>query len=82
MNIYYLSRKGHTSYDEYDSFVVYHNTEEEAKRVSPNGGDYPEWLSNSYGSWVDSLDNIDIKLIGTGKCDKPGKIIISSFNAG
>jgi len=75
MNIYLLDRTDNVNFDEYDSFVIAANTEEEAlalKRPTPE---------ELWRDWAEDKD-IKVELIGTtDKYDKPTEIL-GSFNAG
>lgn len=83
--IYLISQSQRRSYDTYDSCVVCARSEDEARLISPCGG---ELQSQSY-DWVSASevrDNpgvVDVKLLGTAaKGFKANSVLCASFNAG
>ena len=80
MNLYKISQDENDGYDNYDSAVVAAESEEEAIKIHPGSGRlYPDWDSEN---WVNDLDLVSVKLIGTAvEGTKPG-VILASYNAG
>ena len=96
MKIYYVERTDEWSYDDYDAFVCYAETPEQAKKISPS--EYYEWKEKEGGwcfvyhdntfcrddhsSWTQP-DNLRVREIGESLTQeaKPG-VILASFNAG
>jgi hypothetical protein len=75
MNLYLLTRTDNVGYDEFDSFVIAANTEEEAlalKRPEPDDN-YPTWAQDK---------DVEVKLIGTTTEYTEPTDILGSFNAG
>lgn len=74
MNIYKVERTDGVGYDEYDSFVVVAETEEEALNTSPS--DYV-----ASGSWPVTIRDLNVTLLGRFIGNVRG-VILASFNAG
>lgn len=74
MNIYLVERTDSVGYDEYDSFVVVAETEEEALNTTPS--DYV-----TLDSWVGSIQDLKVTLVGRFIGNVRG-VILASFNAG
>lgn len=79
-NLYLVSRpEEDVGYDEYDSFIVAHNSEEEAVKCHPSSDSHGY---SYYKSWPKE-PNATATLVGTAKDDTPvGTVILASFNAG
>lgn len=78
-NLYLLSQDQRKGYDTFDCCVVVAESEEEAKKITPN------WFHNwdSY-TWCDSPQYVTAEYLG--KLDSGnysiGDVVIASFNAG
>lgn len=92
MNIYKVQRISKWEYDNYDSFVCFSRTEEEAKNLNPSFAeiDNPNFYSNlslfidwkePCWTWVKSKEDLKVTKLGTSESKQVG-IILSSFNAG
>lgn len=96
MKIFLVERTDGIDYDEYDSFVCYAETSDQAKNTVPNP-EYHMWKNGvlcysyreqepvTYGfSWTKSLNNVIVRELGesTTQEAKAGEVILSSFNAG
>lgn len=84
MNIYLVSTVAKIDYDEYDSFVIVANSEEEARATHP--GNYCEEVqsedTDEYDLWTPFKD-IRVELVGIANETYDTKeVICSSFNAG
>ena len=80
MKIYKIERLDDVGYDEFDSMVVSASSEDDAKSIHPQEGDY--W-NNSYGTWIEKEDVdtlLSVEYIGETALNKG--VIISSFRAG
>lgn len=92
MNIYKVSRTDRVGYDEYDSFICFANSEDEARNIHPawetnDTADTIEWRKSREeecrGTWVpqSELPTLLVQHLGGGYSDGPA-IILASFNAG
>lgn len=83
MKLYLIFRKDRTNYDEYDSFVVAAENEENALKFHPRGRYFEEddYFDNGEVYEWTSKENLKIECIGESY-SKEEKVIISSFNAG
>ena len=79
MNLYLISQTVRTGYDTYDSAVVAADTPEQAANIHPSGSDIS--TDDSY-TWVDTPNNVDVKLIGVAVNGIDVGVICASFNAG
>ena len=72
MNLYLVKRTTRVGYDEYDSFVVAADHDDDSKLVANNHG------------WGDAGYQADLKceLIGTAKPFTKRGVILGSYNAG
>jgi len=91
MQLYLVERTDKWSYDDYDKFVCWANSAEEAKRIHADPNEYYEWkedgwYSKSHGTkekyhaWVDNLDNLKVYELSRPP-EKP-TVVLASFNAG
>lgn len=87
--LYLVKRTDRIGYDEYDSFVVCAENEDEARRVSPDGEIFfKEGLPDAYRSyfkwvWTDAIETLDVTCIGIASTSlKKRQVICSSYNAG
>ena len=62
MNLYLISQSTVGGYDIYDTAVVAAETIEQAANTHPNGLTLNE--GKFYGTWANSPDKVDVKLIG------------------
>ena len=82
MNLYLLKRTDKWDYDQYDSAVVAAESENEAKKIHPDGSDIiVSEEANRWDSWV-SVDRVECQLIGVAEPLTNRGVICSSFNAG
>ena len=93
-NLYLVSQGVNSTYDNYDSFVVCCDTEEEARMTHPEGylasiqdgvpnaNGHKEWWRDR--SWVrrDQLDKVKVEYLGKASGLLPTGVVCSSFNAG
>ena len=89
IKLYLVRRTDEIRWDEYDSFVVCAESEDEARRVHPSGeGFFGENLmddSRNYfkWTWTDKIDTLNVTCIGIANLSlKNHQIICSSYNAG
>ena len=89
MKLYLVTRTDNWSYDEYDSFVVAAENEENALLFHPNGkkierlSEYDDNENSAYHytyGWT-SKENLKIEYIGESNSSEE-KVILASFNAG
>ena len=93
MNLYRISQSANDGYDTYDSAIVAAATEEQARRISPDGnvvwsdamkcwvgenGKRRDWT----GLWCANIDEVTVELIGQAKDGTEPGVILGSFNAG
>lgn len=89
MQLYLVERTDRWSYDNYDRFVCWANSAEEAKKLSPSG--FYEWKEDgwysisrgqkeNYHGWVGSLDNL--KVYELSRAPEKPTIVLASYNAG
>jgi hypothetical protein len=94
MKIYKVERTDHAGYDDYDSFVCFADSPEDAKRLSPD--DFHVWKDDcwqmqhrdgsyskrdmKYHSWV-MPDKMKVSEINADFAGKP-EVILASYNAG
>lgn len=87
--LYLVKRTDKVTWDEYDSFVVCAESEDEARRVSPNGMMFFEdgisEQSKQYfkSGWTDKIETLEVSCIGLASVSlKNRKVICASYNAG
>jgi len=80
MKLYLISQSKNDDYDTYDSAVVCAESEEEAKKINPDGGITTD-KEERYSSWT-TLEHVDVEYIGEAKEGSESEVICSSFNAG
>lgn len=86
--LYLVKRTDKVTWDEYDSFVVCAESEDEARRVDPSGKlffkdgmseesrEYFKWF------WTDKIETLEVTCIGLASASlKNRQVICSSFNA-
>jgi len=84
MNIYLLSQSDNRGYDTYDSCVVYAESEELARLITPNWSKFTEFNS----SWASCPENVKVHYLGVAmyngvpECGIDSGLILASFNAG
>jgi len=81
MFIYLVDRNGPCGYDEYDSFIVCADTEEEARTCHP-GYDWEPVRRYLGDSWVSSPEDVTVTRIGKALRGVKKGVICASFNAG
>lgn len=95
MKLYLISQKVNNGYDTYDSAVVVSDTEDSARRISPDKyyvmEEDNEWYfkysngekrKENHDSWCE-LKDVSVEYIGeAGERFKAGTVIVASFNAG
>lgn len=82
MNIYYLHQNTWNDYDTYDSAVVIAETEEQAKRMHPHGGDISQEEANRYKDWPSDPEEITCKFLGVAEGISESYVVCASYNAG
>lgn len=93
MHIYLVSRNDHADYDEYDSFVVIADSEQQARETHPSPSCFYSW-SEEKDSWVWSYNQdpdvyaswpkpsqVRVRHLGVTDSDQH-EIVCASFNAG
>lgn len=92
MNIYLVERTDKWSYDDYDAFVCFANSEDEARQLSPDeyhvykedGWHWKKIDGTSekckFDSWVDDISTL--KVWQLSRSPKEPTVILASFNAG
>ena len=80
--LYLVSQDFNSGYDTFDSFVMSHSSESEARATHPRGEGYTLQELFSY-SWCTLNDKEKLKVVVIGETDiEAGTILIASFNAG
>lgn len=87
MNLYLIKQTENPGYDTYRSAVVVANSEEDAKKIHPNGRDTAEdWWSTSTSKWYDGWahpDNVKVELIGIAADHlQPNQVVCCIFRHG
>ena len=93
MNIYHISQTENNDYDTYSDAVVIAPNAETARRINPScslacaveGNIFltDEDLENPWTSWVSSIDNVKVTLIGVAdENEKQPRVVCASFHAG
>lgn len=83
MNLYHIKRKSPTNYDEYSDFVVAAHSAEAAFKWGPDGRPHKFDPDESHSTWpIPTIDDVEIRCIGTAKYDVKAGVICSSFRAG
>ena len=78
-NLYLVERTDEVGYDEYDSFVVCAESEEQARST------HPDINNNNDCTWINNADSTYISCTYIGVASdhvELNEVIISSFNAG
>lgn len=88
-SLYLVKRMDNVTWDEYDSFVVCAESEDEARRVHPSGGSFFEddmsEQSKRYfkSSWTDKIETLEVICVGLASVSlKNRQVICASYNAG
>ena len=87
--IYLVKRTDNVTWDEYDSFVVCAESEDEARRVSPDGlMFFEDGISEQskqyfkYG-WTDKIKTLEVICVGLASASlKNRQVVCASYNAG
>ena len=97
MNIYLVKRTDRHDYDEFDSFVVIADCEDQARDTNPRERwcmsqnppcfvteriNWNEQESFRYCGWTTKRANVVVTLIGKAAPDQKFGIVCASFNAG
>ena len=87
--LYLVKRTDEVTWDEYDSFVVCAESENEARRVSPDGMMFFEFIMSEQSKryfksgWTDKIETLEVSCIGLASVSlKNRQVICSSYNAG
>lgn len=87
--LYLVKRTDNVTWDEYDSFVVCAESEDEARRVYPSGGmffedDMSEQNKRYFKSgWTDKIETLEVICVGLASVSlKNRQVICASYNAG
>lgn len=88
-SLYLVKRTDNVTWDEYDSFVVCAESEDEARRVHPSGGMFFEddmsEQSKRYFKWcwTDKIETLEVICVGLASVSlKNRQVICASYNAG
>lgn len=98
MKIYKVERTDGWSYDDYDSFVCFANSEDEARRVHPCGDDMYElhedgWRmrfsdgcleekASKYHSWTHDVSSLKVWELNRDPSEGKPTVILASYHAG
>jgi hypothetical protein len=77
MNIYFLSQSDNRGYDTYDSCVVYAESDDAARLITPS-----EFAEFGGGMWASCPENVNVLYLGVATLSMRAGIILASFNAG
>ena len=88
-SLYLVKRTDKVTWDEYDSFVVCAESEDEARRVYPSGemffeDDMSERNKRCFKSgWTDKIETLEVICVGLASVSlKNHQVICASYNAG
>ena len=88
-SLYLVERTDKITWDEYDSFVVCAESEDEARRVHPSGLEFFEddmsEQSKRYfkSSWTDKIETLEVICVGLASVSLENRqVICASYNAG
>jgi len=83
MKLFLVSRTDEHDYDEFDSFVIACETEDEAKTADPFNGEPFNWGGHwsITDHWCDSIDKVMVQYLGEADNSVKQGIVCSSFNA-
>ena len=89
MKLFKISQCVNDNYDTYDEAIVCAESEEEARKIHPDGGyDYKETgegefseANSNYGTWA-KKEYVDVKYIGEAMPLMKRGVVCASFNAG
>ena len=79
MKLYLIWQEVNNDYDTYDSAVVVAESEDEARRIHPDGHKKVKEVSDEYDTWC-GLADVQIKYLG--ETELPKGVICASYNAG
>lgn len=87
-SLYLVKRTDNVTWDEYDSFVVCAESEDEARRAYPSGGmffedDMSEQSKRYFKSgWTDKIETLEVICVGLASVSsKNRQVICASYNA-
>ena len=87
--LYLVERTDKVTWDEYDSFVVCAESEDEARRVYPSGrmffeDDMSEQSKRYFKSgWTDKIETLEVICVGLASVSLENRqVICASYNAG
>lgn len=87
--LYLVKRTDKVTWDEYDSFVVCAESEDEARRVYPSGemffeDDMSEQSKRYFKSgWTDKIETLEVICVGLASVSLENRqVICASYNAG
>ena len=81
MNLYKISQTENDDYDTYDSAVVAAETEDDARMITPDAGQWGK-DSSHWCNWCSSPELVTVELIGVAKPFTEAGVICASYNAG
>lgn len=73
MKLYRVTRKGEVGWDEYDSFIVLAENEDEARRLAQTAAEEGEWQPPANAFTKGKCDEVNLNEAG---------VVLGSFNAG
>ncbi len=77
--LYLISQNENNDYDTYDSAVVVASSEDEARKIHPDG-ENGRW---DKGYWTSSPEKVRVYQIGIANSEqKAGDVVCASFNSG
>ena len=78
MNLYIVTRNDSYTWDNYDSFIVACESEEEARKTHPSHGDGwgRDWITK------DQINTLTIELLGQATPNLEKGVVLSSFSNG
>jgi hypothetical protein len=78
MKLYLISQNVNEDYDTYDAAVVCAESEDEARKIHPNG-DYNRFVEDS---WVYNINDVTVEYIGEASEHISKGVVLASFRAG
>ena len=84
MKLFKISQDVNNDYDTFDEAIVCAESEEEAKKIHPGGGElYGDWdgKKEQNGCWC-AIEDVKVEYIGEAGPDMKSGVVCASFNAG
>lgn len=77
MKLYLISQDADNNYDNYTAAVVCAKSDDEAKKIHPDGRLFPDWGYND--NWVKSPDMVNVKYLGIADGSINTGVVLHSY---